>query len=92
MSGKDILTLLLVIYNFKEIKISTYRGYCNSIGYKIYAYTKDIDEYYNEENCEGLMFNITYLIDEMAKRNIEPTYSPFKGTNYSLKEILEMFK
>lgn len=37
MSGKDFLTILLVAYGFKNIEISTYRGYGNAIGYKIYA-------------------------------------------------------
>jgi hypothetical protein len=27
MSGKDFLTILLVSYGFKNIEISTYRGY-----------------------------------------------------------------
>lgn len=91
MNGKDILTLLLVAYDFKEINITTYRGVGNSQGYNIYAYNKDTDESYNEENCEGLMFNIVHLIDYMKDRNIEPTYSPFNDEEYSVKEILQMF-
>ena len=92
MSGKDLLTLLLVIYGFKDIKIKTYHGSGNTQGYDIEAYNKERDFYYIEKNCEGLLFNITYLIKEMSNYKIEPTYSPFTGCEYSIKEILEMFK
>lgn len=92
MSGKDLLTLLLVIYGFKDIKIKTYRGSGNAHGYNIEAYNKERDFYYIDENCEGLLFNITHLINEMNEYKIEPTYTPFTGYEYSIKEILEMFK
>lgn len=92
MSGKDLLTLLLVIYGFKDIKIKTYRGFGNTQGYNIEAYNKERDFYYIDENCEGLLFNITHLIKEMNEYKIEPTYTPFTGFEYSIKEILEMFK
>ena len=91
MTGKDILTLLLVVYGFKDIKIKTYRGHCNTQGYKIEAYYKEYDFYYIEENCEGLLFNITHLLKTMDEYKIEPTYSPFDGQEYSVKEILKMF-
>ena len=89
MSGKDILTLILVIYGFKEIKIGTYRGHGNAQGYVIDAYNKKRDFYYIEENCEGLLFNITKIITEMEEHNIKPTYSPFPGHEYTIKEIIE---
>lgn len=92
MSGKDILTLLLVSYGFKKIEVSTYRGLNNAIGYKIYAINEETAESYEEENCEGLMFNISYLINEMRNRNIEATYTPFSGCEYPVNEILKMFK
>ena len=92
MSGKDFLTLLLVTYGFNEIEISTYMGCGNSIGYKIYAENKETGEYYQEENCEGLMFNIAHLINEMKERNIKATYTPFPGYDYSMSDILKMFK
>lgn len=92
MSGKDLLTLLLVIYGFKDIKIKTYRGSGNTQGYNIEAYNKELDFYYIEENCEGLLFNITHLLNEMKDYKIEPTYIQFPGSEYSIKEILEMFK
>lgn len=53
MSGKDFLTILLIAYGFKKIEISTYRGYGNAIGYKIYAGNEETGEYYQEANCEG---------------------------------------
>ena len=71
MTGKDVLTLLLVVYGFKDIKIKTYRGINNAQGYNIEAYNKERDFYYIEENCEGLLFNITYLINEMKENKIE---------------------
>lgn len=89
MTGKDILTLLLTIYGFTEVKISSYKGHGNTQGYIIDAYNKKRDYYYIEENCEGLLFNITYLINWMDENNIKPTYSPFPGENYSIKEILK---
>lgn len=92
MSGKDLLTLLLVTYGFKDIKIKTYHGSGNTQGYNIEAYNKERDYYYIEENCEGLLFNITHLINEMNDYKIKPTYSQFTGHEYSIKEILEMFK
>lgn len=39
-SGKDILTLLLAIYGFTEVKISSYKGHGNTQGYIIDAYNK----------------------------------------------------
>lgn len=92
MSGKDFLTILLVAYGFKNIEISTYRGYGNAIGYKIYAGNEETGEYYQEQNCEGIMFNIVHLINNMQERNIEATYTPFPGYNYPMSEILKMFK
>lgn len=92
MSGKDFLTILLVAYGFKDIEISTYRGVGNAIGYKIYAGNKETGEYYQEENCEGLMFNIAYIINEMRDRNIEAKYWVLDGGEYSVGEILNSFK
>ena len=92
MSGKDFLTILLVAYGFKNIEISTYRGCGNAIGYKIYAGNEETGEYYQEQNCEGIMFNIAHLINKMHERNIEATYTPFPGYDYPMSEILKMFK
>ena len=91
MTGKDVLTLLLVVYGFKDIKIKTYRGINNAQGYNIEAYNKERDFYYIEENCEGLLFNITHLINEMKENKIEPTYTPFPGYEYNVKEIIKMY-
>lgn len=92
MSGKDFLTILLVAYGFKNIEISTYRGYGNAIGYKIYAGNEETGEYYQEANCEGIMFNIAHLINKMQERNIKATYTPFPGYDYPMSEILKMFR
>lgn len=91
MTGKDFLTLLLVNYGFKEIEIKTYKGECGAQGYDIDAYNKEYDEYYHEVNCEGLMYNITHIICTMQDLGIEPTYNPFPGYDYPVKEILNMF-
>ena len=45
MTGKDILTLLLVVYGFKDIKIKTYRGHGNTQGYEIEAYYEEYDDH-----------------------------------------------
>lgn len=92
MSGKDFLTILLAAYGFKNIEISTYRGCGNAIGYKIYADNDVTGEYYQEENCEGLMFNIAYIINEMRDRNIAAKYWVLDGGEYSVNEILKMFR
>ena len=77
-------------YGFTEnIKISSYRGNYNALGYNIHAENK-YEECYNEVNCEGLMFNIAYIIHCMADHNIEIKYSPFTGREYSIKELLKM--
>ena len=91
MTGKDFLTLLLVNYGFKDIKITTYKGEFGAQGYDIDAYNKEYDEYYHEVNCEGLMYNITHIICQMQDLGIEPTYDPFPGYDYPVKEILNMF-
>ena len=92
MSGKDILTLLLASYGFKKIEISTYRGVNNAVGYKIYAANEQTGDYFQEENCEGLMFNIAYIINEMQQRNVDAEYFILDGGDYSVNEILKMFK
>lgn len=92
MSGKDFLTILLVAYGFKKIEITTYRGVGNAIGYDIYAGNEETGEYFQEKNCEGLMFNIAYIINEMRDRNIEAKYWVLDGGEYSISEILKMFK
>ena len=88
MRGKDVLKLLLIAYGFDKIKITTYRGFDNAQGYEIHAANKNGD-CYDEENCEGLMFNITFMIDWMKAEGIEPTYRYFDGGEYSIKELLE---
>ena len=54
--------------------------------------TKKRDYYYIEENCEGILLNITYLINWMKEHHIEPTYSPFPGHEYTPKEIIRISK
>lgn len=90
MTGKDFIKLLLLSFGFTEkIQISTYRGDYNAIGYDIHAENKE-GECYSEVNCEGLMFNISYMINWMAKHNITATSHPFVGREYSIKELLTM--
>ena len=38
------------------------------------------------------MFNIAYIINEMRDRNIEAKYWVLDGGEYSVSEILKMFK
>ena len=88
MSGKDVLKLLLIAYGFTKSEIKTYRGDYNYIGYEIHATNED-GECYDEENCEGLLFNIVYIIERMRKEGIEPQYDPLNG-DYSIKELLKL--
>ena len=90
MTGKDFLTLLLVNYGFKDIKITTYKGESGAQGYDIDVYNKEQDEHYHEVNCEGLMYNITHIICRMQECGIEPTYNPFPGYEYSVKDVLNI--
>jgi hypothetical protein len=92
MTGKDILTLLLVVYGFNKIDISTYRGVGGATGYRINASNDNLNIYYNDENCEGLLYNMSHIISQMREDEIEPTYSPFPGYDYSIKEILNLVK
>ena len=91
MTGKDFLTLLLVNYGFKEIEIKTYKGEFGAQGYDIHAYNKETDKFFHARNCEGLMYNITHIICRMQDYGIEPTYNPFPGYDYPIKDILNMF-
>lgn len=89
MSGKDVLKLLLVAFGFTKVKIRTYRGEYNYIGYEIHA-TGDDGICYDEENCEGLMFNIANIIETMRKEDIDAKYWIFDGGDYSVREVLDM--
>lgn len=89
MTGKDILTLILVAYGFNDIEINTYRGSRNAQGYIIHASNKEANRYYYDENCEGLMFNITHIIRQMEEEGIEATYNQFTGHEYTIKEIID---
>jgi hypothetical protein len=91
MTGKDFLTLLLVNYGFKEIEIKTYKGEFGAQGYDIHAYNKETDKFFHDRNCEGLMYNITHIICRMQDYGIEPTYNPFPGYDYPIKDILNIF-
>ena len=90
MTGKDILKLLLISYGFMNIEIETYRGHDNFQGYKIHASNNEGKEYY-EENCEGLMFNISKINYYMKCMNIEPVFGNFNGGEYTIKELLKMY-
>lgn len=88
MTGKDVLKLLLVSYGFKKVTIDTYRADFGNVGYEINA-ENDNGDTYNTINCEGLMFNIAYLIRTMSEMGIEPQFNPFPGHDYTVKRILE---
>lgn len=87
MTGKDVLKLLLVAYGFKKVEITTYRADYGYIGYEINA-ENDNGEIYCEHNCEGLMFNISFLIHTMNEKGIEPLFNPFPGHDYPINLIL----
>ena len=75
-------------YGFKKIKINTYRADYGRIGYEINAENNNGDTY-NIINCEGLMFNIAYLINTMSEKGLMPNFNPFLGRDYPVKMILE---
>ena len=89
MSGKDVLKLLLLTFGFTKIDIKTYRGVYGCIGYEIHA-TNDEGDCLDEQNCEGLMFNITHIIQTMKKMGIDAEYKILDGGEYSIKELLKL--
>lgn len=90
MTGKDVLKLLLISYGFTNIKIETYRGHDNFQGYRINASNDEGKEYY-EENCEGLIFNISQINYNMKCMNIEPVFGNINGGEYTIKELLKTY-
>lgn len=89
MNGKDVLKLLLVAFGFTKVKVRTYRGDYNCIGYEIHA-NGDNGICYDEENCEGLMFNIAHIIETMKDEGIDAKYKVFDGGDYSVRKVLDM--
>jgi len=70
MTNKDVFKILLCTYGYdRNIKIDTFRGEGGCMGYEIYAENKDGDSY-EEENCEGLMFNIYQILDFMKENKV----------------------
>ena len=88
MSGKDVLKLLLIAYGFAKIEIKTYRANYGYIGYEIHAMNED-GKCFDEENCDGIIFNITNIIERMKQEGVEPQYDPFNGV-FSIKELLKL--
>lgn len=70
MTGKDILKILLCLHGYdRNVKVESYRGEGNAIGYEVYAENVDGDSY-DEVNCDGLMFHIYRILDYMRKNNV----------------------
>ena len=70
MSGKDFIKIMLCICGYDmNIKITTYRGENNAVGYRIYGDDKN-GIVYSDENCEGLIYNIQCLVNDAKDRNI----------------------
>ena len=84
---EDVFWSYKVVGKANRVSIIDYIGYY----YFLHKYNKEYDEQYYEVNCEGLMYNITHIICRMQDLGIEPTYNPFPGYDYPVKEILNMF-
>lgn len=70
MTGKDVLKMLLCLHGYdRNVKVESYRGEGNAIGYEVYAENADGDSY-DEVNCDGLMFHISHILDYMRKNNV----------------------
>ena len=90
MTGTDFLKVMLCICGYdRDIRISTYRGENNAVGYNIFAKDKNGVIYYTE-NCEGLIFNIQCLVNDTKDRNISCFIESELLTRYdlSVKDIL----
>jgi hypothetical protein len=89
MSGKDFITLLLCSYGYvRNIEVRTYRGDCNAIGYDISAQNYKGD-WYTDENCEGLMYNISAIISHMQENNVPLFNSEFNRFDLKVKDFLD---
>ena len=67
-----MIKLLLIIYGYdRNMKVETYRGENNRIGYDYSAENKDGKEYF-DENCEGLVFNVCKIIEELGEGCASP--------------------
>lgn len=87
MSGKDLLKLLLITYGFTHnVKILTYRGEGNYIGYDVYAESED--DVYHEADCEGLQFHIYEILAYMQRKNICP--KTISNAQYTTSELLRL--
>jgi hypothetical protein len=71
MTGKDILKILLCLHGYdRNVKVESYRGEGNAIGYEVYAENAEGDSY-EEINCDGLMFHISQILDYMKENNVD---------------------
>ena len=74
MTNKDVLKMLLCYYGYdRNIQIDSFYGEGGCIGYEVHAENKDGD-FYEEANCEGIMFHIHCIINYMNKNNIKYKY------------------
>ena len=70
MMGKDVLKMLLCLYGYdRNVKVESYRGEGNAIGYDVSAENAEGD-WYEEVNCDGLMFHISQILDYMKENNV----------------------
>ena len=70
MTGKDVLKMLLCLYGYdRNVKVESYRGEGNAIGYDVSAENAEGD-WYEEVNCDGLMFHISQILDYMKENNV----------------------
>jgi hypothetical protein len=65
-------------------------GLKKQIENKIHASNDEGKEYY-EENCEGLIFNISQINYNMKCMNIEPVFGNINGGEYTIKELLKTY-
>lgn len=70
MTGKDVLKMLLCLHGYdRNVKVESYRGEGNAIGYEVYAENANGDSY-DEINCNGLMFHISQILDYMKNNGV----------------------
>ena len=70
MTQKDLLKILLCSYGYdRNIQIDKHNGDEGALGYSVYAENENGD-FYEETNCEPLMYHIYCILDYMKKNDV----------------------
>lgn len=93
MSGKDILKLLLISYGFTKINIETF-WFDGKFCYEIQCSNpKGLGFDFDFTTNKGLMFAISYIIQEMDELGVDAiSYDYWKENKHTIKELLKTYE